>query len=297
MSNKHILITGSTGFLGSKIVKKFVEQGYDVVALVRKKSRLKRINDIEGHVDIFCLDENLNNLNILFETYKIETIIHTATEYGRNSKTSNVFITNVILPIRLIEIGLENGLKNFLNSDSFFGKSEFQNVNYLSDYTTSKKYFLDYLISNSKNFKAVNLRLEHVFGEFDSDTKFVTSLLHKLLNQENEILLTNGLQKRDFVYVEDVVNAYFKVFTNINMIDSLTEFQIGRGESVTVRQFVQLMANHTKSKSKLIFGGISSNTNEIQNSVANIQLLQNLGWKPKYDLNKGIVKMIESELR
>lgn len=297
MSNKHILITGSTGFLGSKIVKKFVEQGYDVVALVRKNSRLKRINDIEGHLDIFFLDENLNNLNILFETYKIETIIHTATEYGRNSKTSNVFITNVILPIRLIEIGLENGLKNFLNSDSFFGKSEFQNVNYLSDYTTSKKYFLDYLISNSKNFKAVNLRLEHVFGEFDSDTKFVTSILYKLLNHENEILLTDGLQKRDFVYVEDVVCAYFKVFTNIDMIDNLTEFEIGRGESVTVRQFVQLMANQTKSKSKLIFGGISNKKNEIPNSVANIKLLQNLGWQPKYDLNTAIAKMIESELR
>jgi nucleoside-diphosphate-sugar epimerase len=295
MSKKYILLTGASGFLGSKILRKFVDEGHNVLALLREKSIKTRINDINGQFEFFLIDEEFNNLNMLFETYDIETIIHTATEYGRNSKASDTFKTNLIFPIRLIEFGLQNSLKYFFNSDTFFGKPELQGATYMNEYTTSKKYFLDYLISNSNRFKTVNLRLEHVFGEFDSDTKFVTNILHKLLKSEKEILLTNGLQKRDFVYVEDVVSAYYKVFTNIDIINNLSEFQIGRGESISVRHFVQLMANETKSKSKLVFGAVSNNKSEIQNSVADIRALEDIGWQANYDLRTAIIKMIEME--
>ncbi|MCZ8230047.1 NAD-dependent epimerase/dehydratase family protein [Flavobacterium sp.] len=292
-----ILITGATGFLGSKILKKLVEDDYNVVALVRKTSNLNRIESVKGDFDLFYFNEKSNNLNELFENYKIETIIHTATEYGRNAKTSEVLKTNVIFPIQLIEFGLERDLKLFINSDTFFGKPEYSNSAYLNQYTNSKKYFLDYLFCKREGFKAVNLRLEHIFGEFDSDNKFVTDVLHKMLKSEKEVLLTDGLQKRDFVYVEDVVNAYLKVLRNIDSIANISEFEVGRGESVSVRQFVELMAEQTKSKSKLFFGGISTRKGEIQNSVANILPLNDLGWKPIYDLKTAIRKMIELELR
>lgn len=292
-----VLITGATGFLGSKILNKLVEEGYNVVALVRNTSNLKRIEDVKSNLDLFYIDEKLNNLNELFNNHEIETIIHTATEYGRNTKTSEVLKSNLIFPIQLIECGLEHGLKSFINSDTFFGKSEFSDLSYLNEYTKSKKYFLDYLFSKRKEIKAVNLRLEHIFGEFDSENKFVTGVLHKLLKSENEILLTDGMQKRDFVYIEDVVNAYLKVLNNIDSITSFTEFEVGRGESVAVRQFVELMAVQTKSKSKLVFGAISSRKGEIQDSIANIDPLSKIGWKPNYDLRTAIAKMIELELR
>ncbi|WP_026714542.1 NAD-dependent epimerase/dehydratase family protein [Flavobacterium daejeonense] len=292
-----ILITGATGFLGSKILKKLVEDDYNVVALVRKTSNLNRIESVKGDFDLFYFNEKSNNLNELFQNHKIETIIHTATEYGRNAKTSEVLKTNVIFPIQLIEFGLERDLKLFMNSDTFFGKPEHSNSSYLNQYTNSKKYFLDYLFCKREGFKAVNLRLEHIFGEFDSDNKFVTDVLHKMLKSEKEVLLTDGLQKRDFVYVEDVVNAYLKVLNNIEFIAECSEFEVGRGESVSVRQFVELIAEETKSKSKLVFGAISNRKEEIHNSIANIESLSKIGWKPNYDLKTAIRKMIELELR
>jgi len=292
---KKILVTGATGFLGSKIVKKLVDEGYNVVALVRKKSKLKRIQDITGNFELFYVDEKLSNLNELFGSYKIHTIIHTATEYGRNSLTSVVLMSNLIFPIRLIENGLDYGLKFFLNSDTFFGKSEYQDSNYMNQYTTSKKYFLNYLLSKREELKVVNLRLEHIFGEFDSDSKFVTDVMHKLLKSENEILLTDGMQTRDFVYVEDVVDAYFKVLINIDSLANFSEFEVGRGESVSVRQFVELMAKLSKSKSKLVFGAILNRKDEIQNSIANIASLNNIGWQSNYDLETAIKKIIKLE--
>lgn len=293
----NILLTGATGFLGSKILKKIVDEGYNVVVLVRKESNLSRIQNVNGAFKLFYIDEKLDNFDELFEKFKIDTIIHTATEYGRNLNTSNVLMTNLIFPIKLIESGLRQGLKTFINSDTFFGKPKFSNSSYLSQYTNSKKYFLDYLFAKKEEIKVVNLRLEHIFGEFDSKNKFVTDILHKLLKSENEILLTDGMQKRDFIYVEDVVEAYLRVLHNIDSIDNLTEFEVGRGESVSVRLFVELMAKQSKSKSKLVFGAIQSKVDEIQCSVANIEPLYKIGWKPKYDLQTSISKVIELELK
>jgi nucleoside-diphosphate-sugar epimerase len=86
------------------------------------------------------------------------------------------------------------------------------------------------------------------------------------------------------------------IFTQIDKIDNLAEFQIGRGESFSLRQFVQLMANVTKSKSILRFGDARDNKNDIKDSVANLKSLQDLGWKSRYDLSSAIKKMIILEL-
>jgi nucleoside-diphosphate-sugar epimerase len=295
MNKDYLLITGASGFLGSKILNKLVCEGYNVVALVRINSRLNRIQKIQGSFELFYVNKDQSNLTELFENFKIHTIIHTATDYGRNSSTSSVLMSNLIFPIQLIEYGLPRGLKHFLNSDSFFGKAEFENYNYLNQYTSSKKYFYNYLSSVSSELKIINLRLEHIFGEFDSESKFVTEILHKLLKQEKEILLTEGKQTRDFIYVDDVVDAYFKVIVNINSISNLTEFEVGRGESISIRSFVELMAILCRSNSKLEFGAISNRANEIQNSTANIKLLKSIGWKSNFDLQTAIKKILIEE--
>jgi len=290
-----ILITGATGFLGSKILIRLVNEGYKVVALVRKQSDLSRIKTVVNEVELFCLDRNTSNLNELFEKTNIDMIIHTATEYGRESLNSDVLMTNLILPIKLIETGLKYGLKNFINSDTFFAKPKFSNAVYLNQYSSSKKYFLDYLFSQRESLKSVSLRLEHVFGEFDSDNKFVTNVLQRLLKSDLEISLTDALQKRDFIYIDDVVEAYFIVLKNINFIDTFSEFEVGRGNSISVREFVELMAEESKSKSKLKFGFLPTRAGEIQDSIANISPLNEIGWYPSCDLRSGLKKMIELE--
>ena len=139
----NILLTGGTGFLGSNILKKLVsKKDYNVIVLVRSSSNLYRIQDIKGF-ELFYVDDNLDNLNELFGKNSIDTIIHTATEYGRNSKSSLVFQSNLLFPIKLIEVGLENKLKYFINTDTFSSKAIMKNTEYLKDYNTSKKYFLN----------------------------------------------------------------------------------------------------------------------------------------------------------
>ena len=139
------------------------------------------------------------------------------------------------------------------------------------------------------------MRLEHVFGEFDSKNKFVTSVLHQLINNEKEILLTEASQKRDFVYVDDVVDAYLKVIHNINRVENLTEFEIGRGESIAVSDFVKTLLEISGSASHLHFGAVPTRVGEIQDSKANLTKLREIGWQPNFDIRTAVSKMIQIE--
>jgi nucleoside-diphosphate-sugar epimerase len=293
---KNVLLTGGTGFLGSHILKSLLDFDYNVIVLVRKSSDLYRIENLREKIELFYLDENHRNLGDLFSNNKIDAIIHTATEYGRGCSMSSILQTNLIFPIKLIEEGIKHKLKLFINSDTFFGKPMYKDSSYLNEYTTSKKYFLDYLFDNKDKLKIVNMRLEHIFGENDSDNKFVTSVLNQLIQNEREILLTEGLQKRDFIYIDDVVDAYLKVLDNYTRLNDFTEFEVGRGESIKVRQFVEILSETIHSESQLKFGAISTRKGEIQDSVANVSNLKEIGWESKYNIIQAIHRMVDFEM-
>lgn len=291
----NILLTGGTGFLGSHILKALLDFDYNVIVLVRNSSDLYRIENLKNRVKLFCLDENYENLDKLFLNNKIDVIIHTATEYGRGCPISSILKTNLIFPIKLIEEGIKNDLKLFINSDTFFGKPMYKDSVYLNEYTTSKKYFLDYLFNFKDKIKIANMRLEHIFGEFDSENKFVTNVTRQLIKENKEVLLTEGTQKRDFIYVQDVVNAYLKVVSNIDQVNNFTEFEVGRGESISVCQFVLTLLEISKSKAELKFGVLPVREGEIMDSVANLTELEKIGWKSNYDLKTAITRMVEIE--
>jgi nucleoside-diphosphate-sugar epimerase len=287
LKNK-ILLTGANGFLGSHILKKLLKNKNDVVIIVRETSDLSRIKNLTGF-STFKIDENFSNISILYEMYSIETIIHVATEYGRSSLYSNVINSNVIFPIKLIELADKNKLKLFINTDSFSCK--FQNSSYLKEYISSKIFFKNYLKTLS-GIKVANLQLEHVFGEQDSKGKFVTFLLESMLSNQVFINLTEGTQKRDFIYVSDVVDAYMTIINSKNNLDQFNDYEVGNGKSISVKYFVKLIHKITKSKSKLLFGTIETRIDEIQDSKANNLNLIKLGWKPKINLELAITKMV-----
>ena len=286
-----ILLTGATGFLGSHILKRLLESEVNVVILIRESSNKKRIKNLNGF-STFIVNDQVSNIHKLFEMYAIDTIIHVATEYGRDLPYSSVLESNVLLPIKLIEAGSKKGISLFINTDSFFSK--FPNYSYLREYITSKKIITDYLKSIS-DIKVINLKLEHIYGENDSESKFITSLLNKMFVNESNIKLTEGNQRRDFVYVADVVNAYLFVLEKQYVLDQYTEFEVGTGNSITIKDFVFKMHKIIGSTSNLLFGNLETRINEIQDSKADNLSLCKLGWKAEYTPEKAIKRILNIE--
>jgi nucleoside-diphosphate-sugar epimerase len=288
---KKILLTGATGFLGSHILRRLIYEGNNVVILIRETSNLDRIKKLKGF-SIFKIKQNLSNIEELFELNSIDTIIHVATEYGRRLPYSAVLYSNVYLPIRLIELASKKKLNLFINTDSFFSK--FEGYSYLNEYIKTKKIFKEYLKSLT-GLQIINLQLEHIYGENDSKDKFIPFLVESMGTNVNEIALTNGSQKRDFIYVEDVVDAYMVVLSNRNSLKQYSEFEVGTGISVSVKEFVLNIHQAINSNSNLLFGKLPTKLDEIQDSKAdNLDLLK-LGWIPRNKINQAIQKIISFE--
>ena len=101
-----VLVTGATGFLGSRIVKFLLEQDVEVVVLVRKKSNLRRLENVLSNPKLFQFNLDEISVEKYFEGNKVQAIIHTATCYGReNESWAEIVQANLILPLRLILAG------------------------------------------------------------------------------------------------------------------------------------------------------------------------------------------------
>ncbi len=102
---KKILITGVTGFLGSHLAKALLIAGYEVVAIKRKSSSLNRVEAISKDITFFDIEGT--DLDKFFQICSnINTIIKTATCYGRNNESvSEIFTANAEFLLRLNDAG------------------------------------------------------------------------------------------------------------------------------------------------------------------------------------------------
>ena len=291
-----ILLTGATGFLGSNLLATFLANGHEIVAIKRSFSNTSRIKASLGNNKLHLFDIDLIDPSVLFQKYSIDTIIHTATEYGRGEiPMYQILEANLILPLQLAELGIANGVKCFINTDSYFNKGANSYSNLLN-YSLSKKSLLIWLNQLSSKLKVINVVLEHIYGPYDSNSKFVESLIQQIaIQQQAKISLTHGHQKRDFVYLDDVVSAYLKLVEYGRNHDFLFKtFEVGTGKSMEVRNLAETIKSISNSPTVLSFGDIPYRSDEIMNSKADITQLQELKWKPKTSVSDGIKKIVET---
>jgi nucleoside-diphosphate-sugar epimerase len=169
---------------------------------------------------------------------------------------------------------------------------------HLNAYALSKKQLVEWLKQKSDKIQVINLKLEHMYGPKDDITKFVPWVLSQLKANEREIRLTKGEQFRDFIYVDDVVSAYLIALEESSSLKEFSEFDIGTGQLVTVRSFLeQIKANYEvkfgATLTKLVFGAIPYRPDEMMKVEVNNKALIDLGWKPKISIEKGIQKMLK----
>lgn len=287
-------MTGATGFLGSHLLRKLLNNQNQVIILKRSFSDTRRIDDLINHAISYNIDTT--PLDIIFEKHRVDAVIHTATSYGRNGeKASQVLASNLLYPVELLELSIESRVGVFINTDTFTNDKQYPPEG-LEYYTFSKSFFTDYARQMLKNiqFRFINLRLEHIYGENDNNTKFLPFIIKSFLGNKDKLDLTPGEQERDFIYVDDVVSAYITLIDNhLKIENTMTNYEVGTGVPVTLKDFVVLVKNACKSNTDIKFGALSYRKNEVMSSKANIIKLQELGWSPLTKLEDGIDKVVE----
>lgn len=286
---KNILMTGATGFLGSNLLKKLIPINYNVIVLKRSFSNIFRIRDFVNNIKYYNIDKI--NLEKIFAENKIDIILHCATNYGRREIAPSYLIqANLTMPLQLLELGKKNSVSCFINTDTILDKR-------VSHYSLSKNQFREWLALYAEEMICINVALEHFYGPNDDNSKFVPYIINNILNNAEKIDLTEGKQKRDFIYIDDVVTAFTAIINNIrNFKKGFLHYEIGTGKSIEIRKFVKIVKHTAKNyHTKLDFGAIPYRENEVMNSKANINEIRKLKWKPTFSLEEGLLKTISIE--
>ncbi len=266
------LVSGGTGYLGKYLCELLLNKGIEVVCLVRETSNISSLP--EGVVTISSLNK-IKSCHYFF---------HLATCYGRNGESDQ--------EVRKVNVEYPTEICQKLDDEAIvfnFSTSLPANVNI---YAQTKFEFSDYMNHLNRFKKFINLEVEQFYGP--ADKTFIGSILKHLQKNTPEIPLTDGRQKRDFIYIDDLLNAVDCLLNNLKKIDSgYSNISIGSGKSYSIKEVVELLKELTGSSSRLDFGKIPYRANEPLELKADITFLQSLGWDTKVDLKDGLQKTIQ----
>lgn len=290
---KSILLTGATGFLGSALARHWIHAGYKVSVLLRPTSRTVRILDVIDSVQSYRCDSDSDVFSAI-EKVAPDYIVHTACSYGRAGENLiGIFDANIRFGLLLLE-GARRLEKHvvFLNTGTILESS-------VSSYAMSKNSFsaLGALeaVSRGKGVQFINVVLQHMYGPGDDASKFTTHVIGSCYANVERLPLTSGVQKRDFIYIDDVVSAYDVILSNASSFADADEIEVGYGQAFSVREFVELVHSMTASQTRLEFDAVPYRANEAMLLVADISHLRSLGWTPKIPLKLGVQKIIDKD--
>jgi dolichol-phosphate mannosyltransferase len=301
---KRVIITGGTGFIGSNLVRRLISDGHEIHLLVRSGYSTWRIHDISTNIRLHVVDlRNSNMLKKIVKQIRPDWVFHLATSgaYSWQTNLTNIVQTNIIGTINLVEACSNAGFESFINtgSSSEYGykkhapcETEWLEPN--SHYAVTKAsatLFCRYTAQN-RNIPLYTLRLYSVFGPYEEPKRLLPSLIREGL-KGNLPPLVEPNTSRDYIFVDDVINAYLLTATKPNQeIGAI--YNIGSGHQTTLREVVQVARQTLNIKSEPKWNTMPRRIWDTTIWVANIQKASTaLEWQPRFSLQQGFTRLVQ----
>lgn len=281
-----IVVTGPGGFLAARTVARLRDLGHRVDGIGRGTDPGKRATGlITGHrlwsdVDVDWLADS-------------DALIHAATCYGRAGESvDEVDLANHRLPRALAETAQRAGVRHLVVIDTALDAA-------LSPYAAAKarlRGWLDGACADGTAPPATSLRTQHFYGPGDDAAKFTARVVRALAAGEPSLALSEGLQRRDFLHVDDAADAIALIATTAPPTGHRT-IDLGSGSPVSIREFVALAAKLSGASTRLDFGLVPTRPGEPATLVADPRALAALGWRPRIGLEAGLRAYLDDERR
>jgi len=286
-----VLITGGAGFIGSHLADKLIEMGCQVSIIDNLSTgKLKNINP-----SVYHWNEDLNNIplkDLISYLKGVKYVFHLAAKTSVEESIKNPLLYlkhNIDGMTKLLTACSKSGVKRFIfsSSSSVYGKvdtiptSELEEPNPISPYALSKLMGeqLCEMFSEVYNIDTVCLRYFNAYGDRmneEGSYKLVIPIFSELIKQGKPCTIVNdGNQRRDFIHVEDIVNANIRAATtSLNFYGE--SYNIGSGKNYSVNELADVMGGEKIYGEKRI---------EPFETLADIdRAKEELGWSPKINL-------------
>lgn len=281
----NILLLGATGYLGHKLIKPLQKKAQNIICTRRENSNIDNLQ----YENVRFVNVDISDIEKIMKEIHFDWIINIVCSYSQGTLLyQNVIESNIVFPLGVLNLAALTGADNFLTIGT--GLPEEFNM-----YSFSKKMFSDFgrFYTEKHKLNFCNIKLEMFYGEDEPSDRFIPRCIHKMMKNE-ELPLTIGHQQRDIVYVEDVCDAI--IFILEKGIAGHQVIPIGTGEGPTVNEVVTYMHDILGSESYLNFGAVPLRPGE-PNSIADMRILNHMGFQIKYPWKKGISRMIEQVLK
>lgn len=293
-----VLVTGGTGFIGSHLAKRLLEKGHEVFALSKSPGDSR---DAEG-IDVRQGDiSDASKIMEIVSEISPKKIFHLAASLGRNGEGDGAVIkTNVLGTLNLLEAAESAGVECFVNTGSAeeYGNGpvpfeESQKELPASVYAASKtcSNHICGLFHKHGRVPTVTLRPFIVYGPFQYPGMLIPSAIVSSIGGES-MKTSGGKQTRDFVYVEDVADAYVRASENKKALGET--INICSGRETRIADVLKMISDLVGGGDNLDIGGLPYRKGEIWRYFGdNSKARKLLGWEPKTSLEEGLRKTVE----
>ena len=292
---KKILVSGGTGFIGYHVAKKCISLNWSVFILSSKSPNKKRyIKDVKY---IKCDITNKKKIEKKL-SYNFDYVVNLA-GYVDHIERKKTFLSHYNGCKNLADYFVNKKIKSFvqIGSSAEYGNlSSPQNETTMclpkSNYAKAKHLATKYLLALYKKnkFPVTILRLYQVYGPHQDQNRFIPIVIKNSLTNKT-FNVSSGEQERDFLYVDDVVNAIIK-----SLVESKSKgeiFNIGLGKAMQLKKILFLILKLCNG-GKPVYGKINLRKEENFINYPKINKIKKLlKWKPKYSFYNGLKKTIK----
>lgn len=303
-----VLITGGAGFIGSHLVDRLLQKGFEVTVFDNLSTG--KIKNIESHLhnSAFHFAEGDVRAYSLLKQH-VETVdcaIHLAAVASVPSSVKQPSLAhevNATGTLNLLKACVESGIKRilYMSSSAVYGEPSYLPIDEkhptspISPLAASKLAAEDYCkaFHESHALETVVFRLFNAYGSRQNtgdEGAVVANFVERLRNGLPLIVYGNGTQTRDFVHVNDIVEAILLALENRDA--RLEIFNIGFGISTPINELARLLKIAAGSDLRIIFE--DSRVGDIKRSHANIEKARKmLGYTPRIALQEGLKLLLE----
>ena len=306
LKEKNIMVTGGAGFIGSHLVRKLLDSEARVTVLTRPDTDLWRIKDIINKVDILSTNfQDLKELESMIDNFEPEIIFNLMSNIDMTKKFENIepmIKNNFLNTFYLIKV-LKNKkyFKSFINIGTcgeYSGKSvpflESNREAPISPYLLSKVFstHLSSYLGKMENFPIITLRPFLTYGPRQINGQFIPFLISNLI-EGKKVKVTKMEQTKEFVYVDDVIEALIMVpFKEIPYGEIIN---IGPGKETKIREVAEIICESIgRDFNEYIEMSLPHREGEAMHFYGSNEKAKNLlGWEPKISVEDGLRKTVE----
>ena len=287
-----VLVTGGTGFIGRNVVDELIKRGYEIHSLVYPPFAPEKDGLVQYEMNL--LDKE--SLEEFFKNHSFENLIHLAWYVGPKCHVHDLNLDWSIATLNLLKFFKESGGKKFLGAGTI-SEYEYKYGYLVEDQTPTDP---QTLYGNSKNAifniakvycKQNNIdfkwpRIFNLYGPAEKPQRLMPSVINACLKGE-DVKVSDCLKFQDYLHVEDTARGIVDVFE----ADIQGAVNICSGKPMQLRTIVEKIAQLTNFKGNILWGAIPAAFGD-DLVCGNNEKLKSIGWKPKYDLETGLIQTI-----